>query len=173
MPFSFANRLGMTIIRLSFLMICLGILSGCALVGARSKLHLGDGYVIGCGCGEDMLAGFGDREFFDFEKSMLSKDANATLGRQAAWLARYPMVSVLVAGNADERGTETYNLALGQRRADAARNVLLAQGVAPSRIKTISYGKDCPVASGNDAVSYQQNRVAITSVLGWNPQNCR
>jgi peptidoglycan-associated lipoprotein len=79
---------------------------------------------------------------------------------------------VLVAGNADERGTETYNLALGNKRADAARDYLVAQGVAATRIKTISYGKDCPVASGNDEASYQQNRNAITSVEGYNPQNC-
>ena len=102
----------------------------------------------------------------------LSSDADATLGRQAAWLAKYPSVNVLVAGNADERGTETYNLALGNRRANAARDYLVAQGVAASRIQTISYGKDCPVAAGNDDASYQQNRNAITSVQGFNPQNC-
>ncbi len=79
---------------------------------------------------------------------------------------------MLVAGNADERGTEIYNLALGQRRADAARAYLLALGVAPSRVQTISYGKDCPIVAGNDEAAYQQNRNAITSVKGFNPQSC-
>ncbi|MDE8344906.1 MAG: peptidoglycan-associated lipoprotein Pal [Acidocella sp.] len=124
------------------------------------------------GSEQDLVANVGDRVFFDFNKSTLSSDADATLGRQAAWLAKYPSVNVLVAGNADERGTETYNLALGNKRADAARDYLVAQGVAASRIQTISYGKNCPVAAGNDSASYQQNRNAITSVQGDNPQNC-
>jgi peptidoglycan-associated lipoprotein len=124
------------------------------------------------GSEQDLVANVGDRVFFDFNKSGLSSDADATLGRQSAWLAKYPSVNVLVAGNADARGTETYNLALGQRRANAARDYLVAQGVAATRIQTISYGKDCPVAAGNDEASYQQNRNAITSVQGFNPQNC-
>jgi len=116
--------------------------------------------------------GFDDRyrrpRVFGFAKSNLNSDADATLSKQAAWLAKYPFVIVLVAGNADERGTETYNLA--QRRADALRDDLLAQGVAPGRLKTISYGKDRPVALGHDEKSWQQNRNAITSVQGFNPQ---
>jgi peptidoglycan-associated lipoprotein len=124
------------------------------------------------GSEQDLVANVGDRVFFDLNKSSLSSDADATLGRQAAWLAKYPSVNVLVAGNADERGTETYNLALGNHRAHAARDYLVAQGVAASRVQTISYGKDCPVAAGNDDAAYQQNRNAITSVQGSNPQNC-
>jgi len=124
------------------------------------------------GSEQDLVANVGDRVFYDFNSSALTSDGDATLGRQAAWLAKYPSVNVLVAGNADERGTETYNLALGQRRANTARDYLVAQGVSDSRIQTISYGKDCPVAAGNDEASYQQNRNAITSVAGFNPQNC-
>jgi peptidoglycan-associated lipoprotein len=120
----------------------------------------------------DLQQNVGDRVFYDFNKAKLTSDADATLGRQAAWLAKYPSVNVLVAGNADERGTETYNLALGNKRATTARDYLVAQGVAATRITTVSYGKDCPVASGNDDASYQQNRNAITSVQGFNPQNC-
>ncbi len=120
----------------------------------------------------DLVANVGDRVFYDFNKAELSSDATATLAKQASWLAKYPSVDVLVAGNADERGTETYNLALGNKRADAARDNLVAQGVAASRISTISYGKDCPVAAGHDEASWQQNRNAITSVTGFNPQNC-
>ena len=125
------------------------------------------------GSEQDLVANVGDRVFYAFDRSDLSSDSDATLGRQAAWLAKYPSVNVLVAGNADERGTETYNLALAQRRANTARDYLVAQGVSTSRISTISYGKDCPVAAGNDEASYQQNRNAITSVQGFNPQNCK
>ena len=125
------------------------------------------------GSEQDLVANVGDRVFFDFNKSTLSSDSDATLAKQSSWLAKYPSVNVLVAGNADERGTETYNLALGNRRADAARDYLVAQGVSASRISTISYGKDCPVAAGHDEASWQQNRNAITSVVGFNPQNCK
>jgi len=124
------------------------------------------------GSEQDLVANVGDRVFYDFDHSDLTSDGTATLGRQAGWLAKYPSVNVLVAGNADARGTETYNLALGNRRADTARDYLVAQGVATTRIQTISYGKDCPVAAGNDDASYQQNRNAITSVQGFNPQSC-
>jgi peptidoglycan-associated lipoprotein len=136
------------------------------------------GVVVSCGCGfggggeQDLIANIGDRVFFQFDRSALSGSADATLGRQAAWLAKYPTVDVLVAGNADERGTETYNLALGERRANAVRDYLVVQGISESRIQTISYGKDCPVAADHDEASYQQNRNAITSVKGFNPQNC-
>lgn len=124
------------------------------------------------GSEQDLVANVGDRVFFDFNAATLTSDADTTLGRQASWLGKYPNVNIMIAGNADERGTETFNLALGQRRANAARDYLVAQGVAASRLQTISYGKDCPVAAGNDDASYQQNRNAITSVSGFNPQNC-
>jgi peptidoglycan-associated lipoprotein len=122
------------------------------------------------GSEQDLVANVGDRVFFAFDKSALSSDSDATLGHQAAWLAKYPSVNVLVAGNADERGTETFNLALGQKRADSARDYLVAQGVSAARVQTTSYGKDRPVASGHDEASWQQNRNAITSVQGSNPQ---
>ncbi len=135
----------------------------------------------GCGCSNtliapgseaDLVANVGDRVFFDFNSSTPTAYADQTLSRQSAWLAKYPALNVLIAGNADERGTETYNLALGLRRADAARDYLVLQGVSESRIHTISYGKDCPVAADHDEASYQQNRTAITSVVGQNPQSC-
>jgi len=154
----------------------LALLAACSSNPAASTASSGGsgagGSTIAPGSEQDLVANVGDRVFYDFNKSTLSSDADSTLGRQAAWLAKYPSVNVLVAGNADERGTETYNLALGNRRADTARDYLVAQGVAATRIQTISYGKDCPVAAGNDDASYQQNRNAITSVQGSNPQNC-
>jgi peptidoglycan-associated lipoprotein len=159
----------------------LGALAGLALLAACSSTPTatttpGGGGMSSMGPNapgsEGDLANVGDRVFYGFNSSTLSSDADATLGRQSAWLAKYPSVNVLIAGNADERGTETYNLALGEKRANTARDYLVAQGVAATRIQTVSYGKDCPVAAGNDDASYQQNRNAITSVQGYNPQNC-
>jgi peptidoglycan-associated lipoprotein len=160
----------------------LGAFAGLALLAACSSTPTTTAATSGTGAEvtgpapgseQDLVANVGDRVFFPFNHSDLSSDADATLGKQAAWLAKYPSVNVLVAGNADERGTETYNLALAQRRANHARDYLVAQGVASTRIQTISYGKNCPVAAGNDEAAYQQNRNAITSVQGFNPQNCK
>ena len=116
------------------------------------------------GSEEDLVANVGDRVFFDFDKSNLKPEARATLDHQAAWLEKYPQVKVQVAGNCDERGTEEYNLALGQRRANAAADYLEAKGVPASRITTISYGKDRPTALGSNEQAWAQNRNAITSV---------
>ena len=116
------------------------------------------------GSQEDLVANVGDRVFYALNESSLSGDARGTLDRQSAWLGRYPQDAVQLAGNCDERGTEEFNIALGARRANAARDYLVAHGVASSRISTISYGKDRPTALGSDESAYQQNRNAITSV---------
>ncbi|MCB8876344.1 peptidoglycan-associated lipoprotein Pal [Acidisoma silvae] len=157
----------------------LGAFAAVALLAACAKpaataMSTGAGQTVTSGPApgseEDLVANVGDRVFYGFNKTSLSSDATATLSHQAGWLQKFPQVSVLVAGNCDPRGTEEYNLALGQRRADAARDFLVAQGVDGSRIQTISYGKDRPTAQGDDDASYQQNRNAITSVQGHNPQ---
>lgn len=116
------------------------------------------------GSQEDLVANVGDRVFFAFDKNGLQPDGRATLDRQASWLSKYAMNNVQIAGNCDERGTEEYNIALGQRRASAARDYLVAKGVSSTRITTISYGKDRPVALGSNEAAYAQNRNAITSV---------
>jgi peptidoglycan-associated lipoprotein len=116
------------------------------------------------GSQEDLVANVGDRVFFELNKSTLSDEAQATLGKQAAWLAKYPSVRLQIAGNADDRGTEEYNLALGNRRASAAKDFLVAKGVSRDRLTTISYGKDRPTATGDDESAWAQNRNAITSV---------
>jgi peptidoglycan-associated lipoprotein len=116
------------------------------------------------GSQEDLVANVGDRVFFALDASTLSSDARGTLDRQTTWLGKYPAVAEQIAGNCDDRGTEEYNLALGQRRANAARDYLVAKGVSSSRITTISYGKDRPTALGDNEDAYQQNRNAITSV---------
>jgi peptidoglycan-associated lipoprotein len=116
------------------------------------------------GSEEDLVRNVGDRVFFDTALSSLKPDARATLDKQAMWLSQYPQNNIQVAGNCDERGTEEYNLALGQRRANAAAGYLEAKGVARSRVATISYGKDRPTATGSDEQAWAQNRNAITSV---------
>ena len=116
------------------------------------------------GSEEDLVANVGDRVFFAFDKSNLAPDAQATLDKQAGWLGKYQQVNVQVAGNCDDRGTEEYNLALGQRRANASRDYLVARGVTASRITTISYGKDRPTAMGDNEQAWAQNRNTITSV---------
>jgi peptidoglycan-associated lipoprotein len=116
------------------------------------------------GSQEDLVANVGDRVFYDFNASNLRTDGTATLDKQAAWLAKYASVNVQIAGNCDERGTEEYNLALGNRRANAAASYLKARGVATARMSTISYGKDRPTAQGSDEQAWAQNRNAITSV---------
>jgi peptidoglycan-associated lipoprotein len=116
------------------------------------------------GSQEDLVANVGDRVFYDFNASNLRTDATATLDKQAAWLGKYAGVNVQIAGNCDERGTEEYNLALGNRRANAATSYLKARGVATARMSTISYGKDRPTAQGSDEQAWAQNRNAITSV---------
>ncbi len=116
------------------------------------------------GSQEDLVANVGDRIFYDFNRSVVRTDGRTTLDRQAAWLAKYPNVNVQIAGNCDERGTTEYNLALGQRRANAASSYLRAKGVAAARMSTISYGKDRPTAMGSNEQAWAQNRNAITSV---------
>jgi len=116
------------------------------------------------GSQEDLVQNVGDRVFFALDSSTLSSEARATLDKQAAWLAQYPQNRVQLAGNCDERGTTEYNLALGQRRANAARDYLVARGVNSSRVTTISYGKDRPSALGSDEQSWTQNRNSITSL---------
>lgn len=116
------------------------------------------------GSEEDLVANVGDRVFYDFNASTLRDDARGTLGKQASWLAKYGSVNVQIAGNCDERGTEEYNLALGQRRANAASSYLKAKGAPGARLTTISYGKDRPTAQGSNEQAWAQNRNAITSV---------
>ncbi len=116
------------------------------------------------GSQEDLVANVGDRVFFELAKNTLSDEAQATLDKQASFAARYPNDRFQIAGNADDRGTEEYNLALGNRRANAARDYLVAKGVSSDRITTISYGKDRPTALGDNEQAWAQNRNAITSV---------
>ncbi len=102
----------------------------------------------------------GDRVYFAFDSHALDAEAMQTLDRQAEWLARNPQLRVLVAGHADERGTREYNLALGSRRAQAAREHLSRRGVAPERIDTVSYGKERPLDPASNEEAWSRNRNA-------------
>ncbi|MFN7174613.1 MAG: peptidoglycan-associated lipoprotein Pal [Thermaurantiacus tibetensis] len=114
----------------------------------------------------DFLARAGsDRVFFGFDRYDLDADARATLDRQAAWLRQYPAVRVTIEGHADERGTREYNLALGERRANAVRTYLAANGVAASRMTVISYGKERPAVDGSNEEAWAQNRRAVTVLV--------
>src|SRR5215469_8266823 len=116
------------------------------------------------GSQQDLEASAGDRVFFAFDRSDITPEAQETLARQADWLRRYPNVTVTIEGHCDERGTREYNLALGERRAQAVKNVLVAMGIPASRISTISYGKERPAVVGSSEEAYAQNRRAVTTV---------
>jgi peptidoglycan-associated lipoprotein len=118
------------------------------------------------GSQQDLAAVAGDRVFFAYDQSTISDEGQQILQRQAQWLQRYPHVSVTIEGHCDERGTREYNLALGERRAQAVKKVLVALGIPSARIQTISYGKDRPIVVGSDEAGYAQNRVGITTVSG-------
>src|SRR5438309_276683 len=116
------------------------------------------------GSQQDLEASAGDRVFFAFDRSDITPEAQEILARQADWLRRYPNVTVTIEGHCDERGTREYNLALGERRAQAVKNVLVASGIPASRISTISYGKERPAVVGSREEAYAQNRRAVTTV---------
>jgi peptidoglycan-associated lipoprotein len=118
----------------------------------------------GPGSQQDLAATAGDRVFFAFDSAQISSEGQQILQRQVDWLRRYPNVSITIEGHCDERGTREYNLALGERRAAAAKNVLVAAGIPAARISTISYGKERPIVPGSTEDAYAQNRVAVTTV---------
>lgn len=118
------------------------------------------------GSQSDFVAQSGsDRVLFVTDSYDIDDEARTILGKQSEWLARYPQVKITIEGHTDERGTREYNLALGDRRANAAKNFLAAQGVAASRIATISYGKERPEAEGSDEAAYAKNRRAVTVIV--------
>ena len=120
----------------------------------------------GPGSLQDFVISAGDRVYFDFDSYDLRAEAQQTLAQQAQWLNRYPRVQVIIEGNADERGTREYNLALGARRANSVRDFLVARGVSPARIQTISYGKERPIAEDSDEAAWAKNRNARTNFQG-------
>ena len=114
------------------------------------------------GSQQDFVVNVGDRVFFESDQSDLTPQATATLDRQVQWLQTYNRYSFTVEGHADERGTREYNIALGARRAQSVRTFLASRGIDASRMRTISYGKERPVAVCNDISCWSQNRRAVT-----------
>ncbi|MCM3419258.1 peptidoglycan-associated lipoprotein Pal [Sphingopyxis alaskensis] len=133
--------------------------------GTDTTTDTGTGVVPGSQ--EDFVANVAsDRIFFDFDQYNVDAQDQATLQSQAQWLQRNPAVRVTLEGHADERGTRDYNIALGERRANAAKNYLASLGIDPSRINVISYGKERPAAIGSNEEAWAQNRRAVTVVIG-------
>ncbi len=119
------------------------------------------------GTQEDLIAVVGsDRVFFDYDSDVLDATSQDKLRAQAAWLAKYPNVNVAIEGHCDERGTREYNLALGDRRAEAVRTYLTSLGISGNRVTTISYGKERPDAVGSDEESWARNRRGVTIIRG-------
>src|SRR5262245_22039983 len=114
------------------------------------------------GSQQDFIVNAGDRVFFETDSSELTSQSIATLEKQAQWLQVYNQYTFIVEGHADERGTREYNIALGARRAQTVRDYLASRGIHPQRMRTISYGKERPVAVCNDISCWSQNRRAVT-----------
>ncbi len=152
--------------------VMIALVAGLAMAGCASKkmnnpndLGLGAGAATP-GSAQDFTVNVGDRIFFDTDSSSIRADAQQTLARQAQWLNKYSSYRIVVEGHADERGTREYNLALGARRAATTRDYLISRGVAGNRLKTISYGKERPVAVCDDISCWSQNRRAVTTLGG-------
>ena len=112
----------------------------------------------------DFQQNVGDRVYFDLDSSVVRPDGRATLDKQAAWLKKYANYQITIEGHCDERGTREYNLALGERRATAVRQYLIAQGLPAARLRTISYGKERPDVAGSDEGAWSRNRRGVTTL---------
>ena len=150
---------------LKFTAALLLVLSGAA---CSSKPEGADAFAAGGagaatpGSARDFAVNVGDRVFFESDQTDLTPTAVATLDKQAQWLSRYPRYTFLIEGHADERGTREYNFSLGSRRAQVVRDYLASRGIPAGRMRTVSYGKERPVAVCNDISCWSQNRRAVT-----------
>ena len=141
-------------------------LTACAKKKTDLEANTGPGSAAIPGSEQDFATKVGDRVLFLEDQSTLTPEAQETLRRQAAWLQRYPAVTVQVEGHADERGTREYNIALSARRATSTREFLIAQGVKGARISSIAYGKERPAALCDAEQCWAQNRRAVTVITG-------
>lgn len=161
----FANMTRSTMALAAALALSVG-LSACAH-NNPDNLAAGAGYgASGPGSVQEFNQTVGDRVFFETDQTVLSPTAQGTLDKQAAWLNQYGKYSFTIEGHADERGTREYNFALGSQRAQAVRDYLAAKGISASRMRTISYGKERPVAVCDDISCWSQNRRAVTVLNG-------
>ena len=144
------------------------LIAGLALSACASKPNASDSLASGAampGSQQDFVVNVGDRVFFETDQTELTDQARSTLDKQAQWLQQYANYTFTIEGHADERGTREYNIALGARRAQNVRNYLASRGIQANRMRTVSYGKERPVAVCNDISCWSQNRRAVT-VLG-------
>ena len=150
------------ILKNSFLILaaCL-VLSACATKKVTTSQMQGDVYT-GKDTVEYLASGVADRVFFATNESVLTTASRDTLRKQAAWLRKNSNINVVLEGHADERGTREYNLALGERRANAAKDYLMTYGISENRISVISYGKERPVDSGSNPLAWSKNRRSVT-----------
>ena len=155
--------MGFNMILKRFLIIVLAsmALTACAVQKKSTGLMQGDVYT-GTETIEYLASGVPDRVFFATNKSVLTTAARDTLRKQAAWMRKNKDITVSVEGHADERGTREYNLALGERRANAAKDYLMTYGISGNRISVISYGKERPVSNGSSPLAWSQNRRSVT-----------
>ena len=150
----------MNLKRLLIVLVASVALTACA-AQKKTGMMTGDVYT-GSDTVEYLATGVKDRVFFATNKSTLTTASRDTLRKQAAWMRKQKKVSVTVEGHADERGTREYNLALGERRANAVKDYLMTYGISGSRISVISYGKERPVNSGSTPLAWSQNRRSVT-----------
>ena len=146
-----------------FLLIMLAAvaLTACATQKKTTGKMQGDVYT-GTDTVEYLATGVADRVFFATNKSILTTAARDTLRKQAAWMRKKSTLTFSIEGHADERGTREYNLALGERRANAVKDYLMTYGISGSRLSVISYGKERPVNAGSDPLAWSQNRRSVT-----------
>ena len=145
-----------------FALALVAALTAAACANKNSELAAGLGGAAAPGSQQDFVVNVGDRVFFESDSSELTMQSRGTLDRQAQWLTTYNRYSFTIEGHADERGTREYNFGLGAKRADAVRAYLVSRGIDPARMRTISYGKERPVAVCNDISCWSQNRRAVT-----------
>ena len=178
-PLDMELEMTASLLRVSAALVLLAACSSADESALQGSDAAGDGAVRNAGLGissselagqpvpgtqEDLEVSVGDRVYFTYDSVVLSPQAIQTLDGQAAWLEQYPNVLVTVEGHADERGTREYNLALGDRRANAVKNYLVALDIPPSRVLTISYGEERPADPGHDEQAWTENRRAVTTV---------
>ena len=137
------------------------VLTACATQTKKSGQLQGDVYT-GTDSVEYLASGVPDRVFFATNETVLTTASRETLRAQAAWLRKNSNITIVVEGHADERGTREYNLALGERRANAAKDYLMTYGISSDRISVLSYGKERPVDAGSNPLSWSKNRRSVT-----------
>ena len=147
------------------ILLAVFVVAACARSEAPEIGQAGAAGAVAPGTPQDFAVNVGDTVYFTVDSSQVTGPAVATLDRQAAWLMQNPQYAITVEGHADERGTREYNIALGARRAAATRAYLVGRGIDANRVRTISYGKERPVAVCDDESCWSQNRRAVT-VLG-------